>query len=162
MLLLTQRPTSESIPRTGTFVMPGGARKLKAPKLMVVQLVGEFCSAADARSAMSRSGETMSNEVRIVCLTLRLTDPAPVVTGMQPRRNRGVRCSRFVRPRLHVTHLLLSERKNESLHFGQSALPTPRIGSRLLPAETCRQPEFQPPDRVPAGKNHKPIPTLKM
>jgi hypothetical protein len=28
----------------------------------------------------------------------RLTDPAPVMPGMQPRRNRGVRCSRFVRP----------------------------------------------------------------
>src|SRR5438309_1800741 len=77
MLLLTQRPTSESIPRTGTFVMPGGARKLKAPKLMVVQLVGELCSAADARSAMSRSGETMSNEVRIVCLTTQAQRPGP-------------------------------------------------------------------------------------
>src|SRR5207245_4736588 len=104
MLLLTQRPTSESIPRTGTFVMPGGARKLKAPKLMVVQLVGELCSAADARSAMSRSGETMSNEVRIVCLTTQAQRPGPrgrwIATGAQWRGS----LQRMVRPRDCHTH----------------------------------------------------------
>ena len=32
--------------------------------------------------------------------TFRLTDAAPVVTRMKPRRDPGVRCSRFVRPAL--------------------------------------------------------------
>src|SRR5438046_2494918 len=30
--------------------------------------------------------------------TFRLSDPAPLTTALQLRRNRGVRCSRFVRP----------------------------------------------------------------
>src|SRR5437867_2436507 len=31
-------------------------------------------------------------------LTFRISDPAPVTPGLQLRRNRGVRCIRFVRP----------------------------------------------------------------
>src|ERR1051326_4238355 len=34
-------------------------------------------------------------------LTLRLTDAAPVTPGLQPRRNRGVRCSRGVSLQCH-------------------------------------------------------------
>src|SRR6266516_2230312 len=35
------------------------------------------------------------------CRTSRLTDPAPVTTGIRLRRNCGVRCSRFVRRNGH-------------------------------------------------------------
>src|SRR5439155_1038287 len=37
--------------------------------------------------------------------TSRISDPAPLTSGMQPRRNRGVRCIRFVRPCPQESHL---------------------------------------------------------
>src|SRR5437867_12294269 len=42
------------------------------------------------------------------CRTTRLTDPAPVMPGMQPRRNRGVRSSRFVMHGQSRIHVILS------------------------------------------------------
>jgi len=43
-------------------------------------------------------------------LTLRLTDAGPMMSDCQPRRDPGVRCSRFVSPRLrHTLRLLVNQ-----------------------------------------------------
>src|SRR5437773_1118796 len=43
--------------------------------------------------------------IRILHPTSRISDPAPQTFAMEPRRNRGVRCIRFVRRRSHILHL---------------------------------------------------------
>ena len=54
--------------------------------------------AATAAITHPSSKAAMSTATRI---TLWLTDPAPVTLGLEPRRNRGIRCSQFVRLWLH-------------------------------------------------------------
>ncbi len=49
------------------------------------------------------------------CRTSWITDPAPVTLGMHPRRNREVRCSRFVRLSIHAL-------KSELLHHTPLAM----------------------------------------
>ena len=51
----------------------------------------------------SKLGKTLyfSLWVKVFSRRFRISDPTPVTRGMQPRRNRGVRCIRFVRRIIH-------------------------------------------------------------
>src|SRR3989442_15147572 len=58
-------------------------------------------------------------------LTSRLTDPAPVRSSLQPRRNRGVRCSRFVRRQNHAgteSKRVLNVAPSDALKYTKNAV----------------------------------------
>src|SRR5574341_2023189 len=63
--------------------------------------------------------------------TFRITDPAPVILELQPRRNRGVRCILFVRRRGHnslnlFVHWEVEPRKNDDVEPIVVPKPTPQ------------------------------------
>lgn len=51
-----------------------------------------------ARLHSAQFGVQVSSGASYVCRTFRISDPAPVISALEPRRNRGVHCIRLVRP----------------------------------------------------------------
>src|SRR5438094_2137936 len=68
-------------------------------------------------------------------LTFRLSDPAPVTTALQLRRNRGVRCSRFVRRRQHKLNLCATATLHQRCglgHHNKTSTNTSHLTSHLV------------------------------